>query len=262
MTIALERSRTQVAQPLPPTTGPPSTPGPRPTRTTRRKPAARAVPGPGYPQSDASTPAPTIPIRRAPATTPPLPCATPGPAPTPPAASVPGPPPVSSLNDPAVIAAWNRQEAIVSNAYFPAQVLDSFALGDLASVTAIRLFLARFREEAGASGDAVEKVLLDQLAVAHLKVGELYALVAGASNLEFKQLYYNAAARLIGSICQLVATLTHYRTGAQAPRRPRPTSRCVAQLDDAGPAEGDPGTTTGGGVPDSEQGSKNAKGRR
>jgi hypothetical protein len=45
-------------------------------------------------------------------------------------------------------------------------------------VTAVRFFLKRFREEAGSPQDAVEKILIDQLAVAHLKVGELYALSA------------------------------------------------------------------------------------
>ena len=72
-------------------------------------------------------------------------------------------------------------------------------------MTAVRFFLIRFREEAGAPRDAVEKVLVDQLAVAHLKVGELYALSAEAKNLEFKQMYADSATKLLGAVCQLVS---------------------------------------------------------
>jgi hypothetical protein len=106
----------------------------------------------------------------------------------------------------------NKQAAILENVFFPAQVLEAFSLGDNASITGVRLFLARFREEAGQAQDAVEKILLDQLIVAHLKVGELYALAATTPKLEFKQLYGNAATRLLVVICHLVSTLASYRT--------------------------------------------------
>ena len=119
--------------------------------------------------------------------------------------------PSPALNDQANWAAINRQTGILKNAFFQSQVLTSLGLDDKASVTAVRLFLVQFREEAGASNDPVEKVLLDQLIVAHLKVGELYALAAETTKLEFKQLYSGAAARLLSGICQLVSTLTSYR---------------------------------------------------
>jgi hypothetical protein len=128
-------------------------------------------------------------------------------------------PPAPDLSDPACIAALNRQAAVLENVFFPAQVLAALGLDDKASISAARLFLARFREEAGQAGDAVEKVLLDQLIVAHLKIGELYALGAQATRLEFKQLYGNAAARLLGAVCQLVSTLAAYRASARPGRR-------------------------------------------
>jgi hypothetical protein len=139
-------------------------------------------------------------------------------------------PPEVSLDDPAVVATLNHQAAILSNVFFPAQVLAALGLEEHASVTAARLFLARFREEAGQAADGVERVLLDQLVVAHLKIGELYALSTGTTNLEFKRLYTNGAARLLGAVCQLVATLAAYRAAtrprqkqrdAEVPSRPR-----------------------------------------
>jgi hypothetical protein len=125
------------------------------------------------------------------------------------------------LTDPAVVAGLSRQAMVLSNVFFPAQVITALSLGDQASVAAVRLFLAQFRVEAGGPRDAVEQVLLDQLIVAHLKIGELYALGAETTKLEFKQLYSNTASKLIAAVCQLVSTLASYRTSAR-PRHRRP----------------------------------------
>src|SRR5262249_45321198 len=78
-----------------------------------------------------------------------------------------------------------------------------------------------------------ERVLLDQLIVAHLKIGELYALAAETTRLEFKQLYSNAAARLLGAVCQLVSTLASYRS-SRRPRRQRPRKAARAPEQSAG----------------------------
>jgi hypothetical protein len=91
--------------------------------------------------------------------------------------------PAPSLHDPAIVAGLNQQAGVLQNVFFPAQVLTALSLEEKGSVTAVRLFLARFREDAGPPGDAVEKLLLDQLVVAHLKIGELYALAATATKL-------------------------------------------------------------------------------
>ncbi len=124
-------------------------------------------------------------------------------------------PALLDLNDPAIIAGLNQQAAVLRNMLFPTQVIDALALGENASAVGVRLFLARFREEAGGSGDAVENVLLDQLTLAHLKVGEFYALAAESPNFDFKQAYNNAAVRLLGAICTLISTLTVYRNSAR-----------------------------------------------
>ena len=130
--------------------------------------------------------------------------------PEPPSGAVAHPEPPLPLND-SVIAAMNRQASVIGNMFFPGQVIGSLSLGDQTSITSVRIFLARFREEANGTGDPVEKLLLDQLIVAHLKVGELYAHSAGVQDLGFKQMYNNAAVRLLSTICQLVSTLSAYR---------------------------------------------------
>jgi hypothetical protein len=70
----------------------------------------------------------------------------------------------------------------------------------------------------------VERLLLDQLLAAHIKVAELYAAGAGATNIEFVRVYQNAAARLLGMLCQLVAALSAYRS-SRRPRRRRKLGR-------------------------------------
>jgi hypothetical protein len=125
--------------------------------------------------------------------------------------------PTPSITDPAVLAGLNRQVSILENNLFASHMLAGMSVDGTASVTSVRLLFAHFRQEAGGSTDPVEKVLLDQLLAAHIKVAELYALAARATNIEFVRAYQNAAARLLGMLCQLVATLSAYRSS----RRPR-----------------------------------------
>jgi hypothetical protein len=165
------------------------------------------------------------------------------------------------LTDPAVIARLNRQAAVLTNVFFPSQVLAALSLEDHASVTAVRLALSRFREEAGPPQDGVEAILLDQLLVAHLKIGELHALAAQTPRLEFKQLYSNAGSRLIAAVCQLVTTLASYRSSVR-PRRRRP--RKVAHAPEESAVDHPTSTIhppAGEEKRHSKQGSKGARGR-
>jgi hypothetical protein len=141
-----------------------------------------------------------------------------------------------ALDNPDCIATLNRQASVIQNICFASQALAALSLDDTATVSAMRLVLAQFREEAGSPSDPVEKLLLDQLVVAHLKVAELYAQAAETPTLEFKQLYAGAAARLLGAICQLVTTLTTYRTGTQRTQR-RSTKATRRTLKTAGKNE-------------------------
>lgn len=124
-------------------------------------------------------------------------------------------------NDPAVLKALNQQASVLENAFFPLQVIKTLGIEQKASVLSVRIFLGRFRQQAGSSDDAVEKLLLDELCLAHLKSGELHALASASTNLEYKQLYLNSQSRLVGAICQLVSALTNYRTA----QRRNPPSR-------------------------------------
>jgi hypothetical protein len=123
---------------------------------------------------------------------------------------------VARIDDPAAVAALNRQVAVLTNVLFPTQMLHAWRLGDEVSVTAARLYLAAFRRDAGAADDPIERVLVDQLVLSHHKVGQLHAAAENTSNIDFKQAYMSAATRLLREICRTVQTLAFYR---QSPRQ-------------------------------------------
>jgi hypothetical protein len=152
-----------------------------------------------------------------------------------------GQPPVDWA-DPATLAELNRQTSVLQNVLFASQARASLSLDGTASISSFRVFFARFWSEAGSPRDPVEKLLLEQLAVAHLKVGELYALAAAVKALEFKQLYGNAAVRLLGMVCQLVGTLATYRNAARPRRQPRRPATTAKRASAAKPAAAGAGT--------------------
>ncbi|MEI7687159.1 MAG: hypothetical protein WCL32_19245, partial [Planctomycetota bacterium] len=116
-----------------------------------------------------------------------------------------------NLNDPAVAARMRRESAILGNAVFPISILHALRLDGDITLTAARIFLAQFRHDAGEPADAIEKLLVDQLALAHLRVGQLHADVEATSQVEFKKLYLVAAVRLLGEISKTVNSLIAYR---------------------------------------------------
>jgi hypothetical protein len=133
-------------------------------------------------------------------------------------------PPEVILHDPAVVA-LNRQAAVIENVYYSSMTLASLGLDENATVTAMRLVLARFKEAAGNPSDPVERQLLDQLATGHLKVAELFARSEETTNIGFKALYLSAATKLLATLGQLVSTLSGYRSSHSARRGRAPRAR-------------------------------------
>jgi hypothetical protein len=78
------------------------------------------------------------------------------------------------------------------------------------------MVFARFRKRARATTDPIERILLDQLVLTNLKVAEMHAKASVAKHTDQAQVFLGAAARLLGSICQLTSTLAEYRSS----RRP------------------------------------------
>jgi hypothetical protein len=106
----------------------------------------------------------------------------------------------------------NRQSLAFDNITFPANVIKSLGLDDTdMTFIAVRQAFAQFRYDAGASEDAVERVLLHQLYLAHLRSSQLHAAAEKTDKLEFKRLYTGAAARLMSEICKTAETISSLR---------------------------------------------------
>jgi hypothetical protein len=165
------------------------------------------------------------------------------------------------LTDPGVISALNQQAVILENNLFASNMVAGLSLDGTAGITSVRLFFARFREAAGGPNDPIEKLLLDQILAAHIKIAELYAAGAGATNIDFVRGYQNAAARMLSGICQLVSTLTAYRASVRAHRRRGKAGR-AAESGGAEPPASEVQSAARGEKPDSKLASNATRGRR
>jgi hypothetical protein len=111
---------------------------------------------------------------------------------------------------------------VLRNALFPSQLVRALRLESDFSDTGARLFLLHFRQESGQPRDAVEAVLVGQLALAHHKVAGLQADAEAAASPEVRASLLNASIRLLGELNKTVLTLISYRSSLRklAGRRP------------------------------------------
>jgi hypothetical protein len=78
-------------------------------------------------------------------------------------------------------------------------------------VHACRAYLDRFVADAGGTKDPVERVLLEGLAFANLRLADLQSNAARAKCIEAAKAYTSAAARLLGEIRRTALSLRVYR---------------------------------------------------
>lgn len=128
--------------------------------------------------------------------------------------------------DPETVAAWNRQALAYDNLVFPGNVVQALGLDDSMSLTGTRLAFTQFRQDAGGVDDPVERVLLDQLHLAHLVSSKLHADAEKAKQLEFKKLFTGAAARLMTETCRTAEAIMSIRASrGHTKARPAPSQK-------------------------------------
>jgi hypothetical protein len=115
---------------------------------------------------------------------------------------------------------------IISRLLFLVPTRSAFGLGEI-DLDAMGLVFENFRKDAAASTDSVERTLLDQMLLAHLKTTELHEYAATTSDPSAKQTFLNASIRLVGAITQLTHALVDYR--ASAKRRKTPAVRKITK---------------------------------
>ena len=72
-------------------------------------------------------------------------------------------------------------------------------------------YLLKVLEDAGDPTDPIERMLIEQICLAHHNIGRLYIKAASAEHLEEARVYIGAAALLAGEFRRSISTLKSYR---------------------------------------------------
>src|SRR5262245_45301212 len=91
-----------------------------------------------------------------------------------------------------------QQADALREVLFAGLMADALGLNTLFDGHAIKVYLERLLEEAGRPHDPVERMMLEQLAVAHFRIAQLHVGAGQAKGAEAVKLYNAAAARLLG----------------------------------------------------------------
>ena len=118
---------------------------------------------------------------------------------------------------PAQVAAHRAK--VIKEGIFPAQMSSTLRLGSI-DANAFRAFLEQLFRESGSPTDPVERMLLEQIALAHFRLGELYVTAAGAAGNEAIKIMNAATARLLSEFRRTALAVSSYRAKEQQRKLP------------------------------------------
>jgi hypothetical protein len=99
---------------------------------------------------------------------------------------------------------------ILQRSYIPACMATALGMSQF-DVHVCRDYLDRFVADAGGTQDPVERVLLEGIAFANLRLADLQSQAAQAKSIDAAKAYTSAAARLLGEIRRTALSLRVYR---------------------------------------------------
>ncbi|VTT98779.1 unnamed protein product [Gemmataceae bacterium] len=97
---------------------------------------------------------------------------------------------------------------------FAAFMATSLALDKFFDANAYRVYLAGVMRDLGDPKDPIERMLIEQLCLAHFRVGQLHGAAGQANGLEGTKLLNSVAARMLGEMRRTALSLKAYRTTA------------------------------------------------
>jgi hypothetical protein len=106
------------------------------------------------------------------------------------------------------------QAEAIKTAILPACLASALALDRNFDAQGYRTYLEDFVRDAGNPSDPVERLLLEQLGFAHLRVAQLHSNAAQAGQVEAARVYTSAAARLLAELRRLALAVKSYRQPA------------------------------------------------
>lgn len=116
---------------------------------------------------------------------------------------------------------WLRQQLAqqaehLRNNLIPAMMTQIVGDEETFDASGFRTFLDRLMDDAGNPNDPVERMLIQQLAMAHFRIGELHIKATEAKSVELVKAYNSAASRLLGEFRRVALAISTYR--GQAPK--------------------------------------------
>jgi len=80
-----------------------------------------------------------------------------------------------------------------------------------------KTYLIKVLKDAGNPSDPIERMLIEQICLAHHNIGRLHIKAASADNLEAERIYIGAAALMTGEFRRSITTLKTYREPSKIP---------------------------------------------
>src|SRR5262245_17338250 len=95
---------------------------------------------------------------------------------------------------------------------FPACMAVALSLHGQIGPSGYKAYLTQLLKDAGDPVDPIERMLLEQLALAHFRIAQLHADAGQARGVEAAKIYNSVAARMLGEFRRTALALRVYRT--------------------------------------------------
>ena len=112
-----------------------------------------------------------------------------------------------------------HQADVLREVAFPALMATALNLDKFFDAGAYRVYLANVLRDLGDPADPVERMLIEQLCMAHFRVAQLHGAAGQASGLEATKILNTVTARMLGEMRRTALGLKAYRTTAIPAKR-------------------------------------------
>jgi len=100
---------------------------------------------------------------------------------------------------------------IIEHAVFAASMASSITVGNDVSASGFKVYLDRLLEQAGNPTDPLERIMLQEVALAHYRIAQLHAKAAEARTVDAAKQYSVVAIRLTGELRRMFLAIKQYR---------------------------------------------------
>jgi hypothetical protein len=109
----------------------------------------------------------------------------------------------------------SHEAELMRQILFPAMMAEALGNDAMFGSSAYRVYLERLIEDAGNPSDPVQRMMLEQLALAHFRIAQLQVQASHAKSTEGVKIYNSAASRLQGEFRRTALALHAY--GSRVP---------------------------------------------